>query len=595
MKKRMKMTAAAAAFAMAAALALPMTVSMTASAVNVVITGNSTPGASQTTHTYRYYKIFSGTAIASNLGQDGADNQALGNAAWADKTCGAALLTAIQGDARFCNVENDAESNLFKSCVDAKDVADVLGSTALTSNMAKAFAECAVTAFAAKGVTPQQENGKFSIGEDGYYVIEETSTAGGTATLYLLGVVDSDAESDYEINAKSKLPSFDKQVKDGNVTKNETDAEHNGVWRESADYNIGDEVPFRLTATLPDDYADYKKYSLTFHDDLSHNAATGDEVFTLTPSSIKVYLDPDGDDGPEEQVLLETGYELKYAGGASAPTDACDLEVYIENLKTISEAKGAEGKSTIIVEYTAKLKENAAVGSKGNWNSAKLTYSNNPYYDGTPDADHTDTTKEETVVTFTYDVVVDKTDKEGNALKGAQFTLQKWNPTGNNPDSETQPNTEGAWETITKFENVEGKGAGENTFTFHGIDAGRYRLIESVTPDGYNTIEPYEFTVTATHTDGDNPALTQIDIYDKDGNLIGSSDPDAVIDTDKKAFVVGITDELDGIAKTSIKNYRGTALPSTGGIGTVMFYVIGGMLTVGAGVTLIAKKRMEKK
>ena len=106
------------------------------------------------------------------------------------------------------------------------------------------------------------------------------------------------------------------------------------------------------------------------------------------------------------------------------------------------------------------------------------------------------------------------------------------------------------------------------TFTWSGVDDGHYRITETVTPPGYNTMEPVEFDVTAEHeTESEDPQL---------------------ISVEGLPFVP--TPANIGILECEIINVSGGLLPETGGIGTTLFYVLGGLLVLAAGVTLIVKK-----
>lgn len=172
---------------------------------------------------------------------------------------------------------------------------------------------------------------------------------------------------------------------------------------------------------------------------------------------------------------------------------------------------------------------------------------------------------------FTYKVIVDKVTKNPNynpdvvgseeytPLKGAGFTLYKKNASD-------------------KYVAIGSELKGENmtTFTWSGLDDGDYRLVETTTPAGYNTIAPIEFTITAEHEVlSDNPALTALS-----GNITSG---DAKFTADKTA----------GSLSGDVVNNSGTQLPETGGMGTTLFYVLGSVLVLAAVVLLVTKKRMS--
>ena len=214
----------------------------------------------------------------------------------------------------------------------------------------------------------------------------------------------------------------------------------------------------------------------------------------------------------------------------------------------------------VVVEYNAELNSNAVLGSAGNPNSVELTYSNNPNDtgDGTSKPANTGKTPKDTVKVFTYQTIINKLNENKEALKGAGFTLSKKDKDGN-------------WNTVKAL------AAGEaTTFEFKGLDAGNYKLEESTTPDGYNTIKPIEFTINATYdTDSADPQLTKLS-----GDVTSGV---AEFDANK----------ADGSLKADIVNRKGSLLPSTGGMGTTILYVIGSILVLVAAVLLITKKRMD--
>ena len=185
------------------------------------------------------------------------------------------------------------------------------------------------------------------------------------------------------------------------------------------------------------------------------------------------------------------------ADGTTTLTVSCD------DVKAL----GAGNSSVITVEYTATLNNNAVLGSSGNPNEVYLEYSNNPNKSGAGN-NETGNTPEDVVIVFTYKTIINKVDGEGQPLTGAEFTLEKYN------------NETGIWEAIAVVKSDNG-----TTFTFSGLDDGKYRLTETTTPAGYNTIDPIEFTITAEHEVlSDNPALTSLSGNATDDKITFGSD-----------------------------------------------------------------------
>ena len=364
----------------------------------------------------------------------------------------------------------------------------------------------------------------------GYYLFKDTTVTAGNE-VYITEVV-----GDVTIKAKnSNVPGFEKKLKD----KNDTTDNNFSDWQDVADHDIGDVIPFKLEGTVPADYTEYTSYYFAFHDE-------EEAGLTFDPDSVKVYV------GDAE---ITTGFEVK-----TTTTDGCSFEVVFSDLKTIDAVQAG---SKIRVEYTSTLNPNAVIGGNGNLNKAKLEYSNNPRV-----TDSRGMTVWDNVVVFTYQVVVNKyanSVEENNKLPGADFTLTK------KLNGDTT-------KVIAAVKSPDGK-----QFTFKGLDDGEYTLTETVTPDGYNTIDPITFTVTATHgTEWDGKGVR--------GNLItaltGNAAPGEITFTPDKGT---------GALTTNVINKSGTVLPSTGGMGTTVFYVVGGGLMAVAVVLLVTKKRMENK
>lgn len=366
----------------------------------------------------------------------------------------------------------------------------------------------------------------------GYYLIKDKdgSVSGtDTYTTYIVKVVN-----DVTISPKGNVPSFEKKVKDINDTT-DTDA---SAWQDSADYDIGDKVPFKLEGTVASNYDDYKTYYFAFHDKA--------EAGLTFNSDVKVFVDG---------TVITTGYSV-----VTSTTDGDTFDVVFDNLKDIADVKA---NSKITVEYTATLNDKAVLGNQGNVNKAKLEFSNNPNEEQNgSNKPKTGETPWDNVIVFTYQVVVNKTKANGEALTGAEFTLEKVYKNGDK-------------KLVAVVKNAEG-----TIFTFKGLDDGDYILTETVTPATYNTIEPIRFTVTADHkitwsSEARDAILTSLSGNTASGKITFT--PSA----DKSELA------------TKVINQSGATLPGTGGIGTTIFYVIGGLLMAAAAVLLITKKRMN--
>ena len=370
----------------------------------------------------------------------------------------------------------------------------------------------------------------------GYYLIKN-STVGDdqTYTSFILEVVKN-----VDVAPKSDKPSLEKKVQDVNDSTGDITG-----WQDSADYDIDDDVPFQLTTTVPTNFADYESYKFVFHDVQSEGLTFKKDTVTVKIGSI------DLTDG-QFSVVTETD-------------DSCTFHVVINDLKTIN---GISAGDKVVVEYKSTLNDKAEIGAAGNPNEAYLEYSNNPY------SDSTTTTPKDKVTVFTYKVTVNKIDNEHNALKGAAFALYKKVGDGEDPWKLVALNN--AKETADGYVIED---ANKTTFEWTGLDDGIYKIVEIITPDGYNTIDNQVFTVTATHeAESTDPQLTELNGNAADGSVITFT-----------------PDKAAGSLTTDVVNQSGATLPSTGGIGTTIFYVVGGGLMVAAVILLVTKKRMENK
>ena len=455
-----------------------------------------------TQHTFAAYQIFKGDLTEGNK---------LSNVTWGDGVRGEELLAELNTQAAFA------------TCASAADVAKVLETYNTKSTEANAFAKT-VAAYVTE--TKTEGTGTVNLTAAGYYLIVDTTATTETYDAKNLSLLKVNGEGEVTPTIKTDKPTLEKKVKDINdFTGSESG------WQDSADYDIGDEIPYKLTATMGD-LSNYDHYYLKFHDTMTH--------LTLVEGSVKVKVG--------EEPLEKNEYTVKWYA------DKKTMDVAIMDVK----AHGATTGTKVTVTYKATLDADAVLGSTGNPNTADLEYSNNPNNtgDGTTKPEETGKTPEDKNIVFTYKVTANKVKENEQPLEGAEFELFK-------------KAKDGSW--ISK-EKRTGTGDNKNVFEWKGLDDGAYKIEETTTPSGYNTIDPIEFTITAEHdTTADNPELKTL-----------SGD----------VFTGNVT---TGAVSANIVNKSGSTLPETGGIGTTVFYVIGGMLMAAAAVLLITKKRMNNK
>ncbi len=410
-------------------------------------------------------------------------------------------------------------SSSYTSGKTAKTIADYMekgkaedGTTARTAAEWATVIEGALNNNSPAGTANSVVNNAYTITglAEGYYLIKDRdNTLGGendAYTEFILMLV-----GDAQVNPKSGIPTATKMIDES------TDTAY------SAQYRVGDTVNFILTGTMPSNYNSYASYKYTLHD----KSAAG---FTVDTSSIKVYVG---------STQITTGFTIN-----TSPSDNDTFDIVFTDTKAI---QSINSNSEIIVKYAATVNSNAVIGSAGNSNELKIDFSNNPN-----DPTETGTTTTSSVKVYLYDIIINKLDENDAALNGAKFKLERLIDATND-----------TWETVDEI-----NGASSNTFTFTGLGLGTYKLTETATPDGYNTIDPVTIVVTGTV---DNTGFTAL-------SATGLS------------FTANLT---NGTLTANIQNIPGSALPFTGGIGATIFTVLG-IAFIAVGVT-IAVRRTSKK
>lgn len=427
-----------------------------------------------------------------------------------------------------------------------------------------AFARFVCHYLYSNGAAPDSDivggNSSITIPEAGYYLIVDTINFSNgdyyhAYNSFLLVNVPQAVQTSYNVTINHKVvkPTVEKKVYDNFDNQDGTST---GDFGSSADHAINEKFQFQLIAKLPagrDEgraYDYYDKYTVCFNDTLS-------EGITY--------------DGLDSVVIESNGTPYDITKDSSKYTiDTTDLEsqnsfvVKIHDVKTCAEGLDLNDGATITVTYTAHLNDKAYVntgsGSTENKNSVQLQYSNNPR-----PGEYWGTTPKSEVYVYTYQLNNTKhAEKEdGTPLPGAVFQLYsdkdctqevKLYKVGNIyfPIKDATDKEKDAVQMIS---------GQDGQFNVKGLDAGTYYLKEITPPDGYSACKEIPVTIKADHSRNDQV------------NLEGSN----------------LTNDIVNIKA------GGITLPSTGGIGTTLFYVVGGGLMVAAIVLLVTKKRMENK
>lgn len=505
-------------------------------------------------HTYEAYQIFAGDLHDPDTTNDSAtQDRILSNIVWGsgvDQT----------------RVVNDKTLNDVFEGKTAAVVAEELSGGGTTA--AQEFAKKVAPYLSAH----KDSNGKNDAGDyvisgldAGYYLVkdQDNSLTGENDfyTAYMMKVV-------HNVNAtpKGEKPTLKKQVRDG--TTKEWYDEHAG-------FQLGDTVEFRTISTVPTNVDRFDTYTYIINDTMSEGLTFNNDVIV--------------------KVSDENELDKRYYTVNVDPDNANHFTVSID-IKAAIAGGELNVEQELYVYYTAILNEKAQFYlithnlDVLNTNTASLTYSNDP------NGNDTGKTPDSTVTVWTYPAIINKTDENGKALNGAKFVVSRTADldisgitisengelTGEN--AETLKEQLIAFHTggIATYEVATDAEIEAGTDITYVVEAGTYvsmagfgehsyYLYEIEAPGGYNRLpEPVKFTIGAPHEGALNTMTNQ-------AWLTINDDPEHVTSME-----------------ITIENKSGATLPETGGIGTTLFYVVGGLLVVVAGVLLVTKKRMGK-
>ena len=586
-------------------------------------------------HTYKAYQVF--------VGKLDAGQTKLSDIQWGSGVDGDGLLTALKADTTY--------GSKFTDCTTAADVADVLGSNAFQSTTGVDVAAGAIDEIAAiisnylttdntkiYSFTESQAGKTYTatVTGDGYYFIKDVTTnlvndetkGSDTKSKFLLAVV-----ADTTIIAKDTgiTPDKDILIATGQAAPND----YTRVKENTA--AIGDVVPFEVRVDVPNtvkyDKDFWFKMNDTLCDGLTYLSFVGITIdgTALPADNYQVTVKNKNDSAYTLPADAEAA--AKTVGGQKIDVLFKDFKDYVETNKLIDKQ--------IVLRYNAVLNEKAEIGDTGNKNEVVFKYSNDPNHDYDGDwGDEDDvvgtTPKSETITYVTTLEILKKDGTTNNPLAGATFQIvsESYNMVvetgekfekipytlgtreervgandvyyllkdGTYTKTASNSNTENLYQSTSdtymkvKYTDVTKTVPSNHTETVVsgedglikqvGLKPGTYTITETVAPEGYNKITD-TFILEIDWIDPTDPNATDAQKA-AGGFFIGSS----TTKNDKGDYL--FTMQSDGAKyEITINNFSGSTLPSTGGIGTTLFYVGGGILILLAVVMLVTKRRMS--
>ena len=534
--------------------------------------------------TYKGIQIFKATVATA----DGATT--VSNIEWASDAAKAAVVDAIKAKEPGYTSEN------------AQDAADWLSARSeVTGADSKVASDNVLSLIAAnldgKGGWSTSSDASLSGLEAGYWLFL-TATAGkpdGKSTDAFTSPVYAviDGASTTTVTPKKGVPTVEKKILDDADAAGVADIKGSDKWKDVADSHIGQEVNYRLTGTIASNYATFSAYAYKFTDVLSGG-------LDYVGGSVEVYAL----NGGTYSQIDASKYDVTW----SANTLTVEFKVG-DGKKGLKDVEGVTADTQIVVFYKAKLNGNAVIGNAagdtkgGNPNTVKLTYSNNPYAEGTGE------TIEDTVADFAFKLNLNKVDQgTEKGLAGAVFTIQSAdaNTEGQYVASKAAAGVvAGQLVTVADANNlpeyVKFTSDNDGKIAVSGLDAGSYKVTEVQTPDDskYTKANPFTLTIDPTYDDvamkvtGLTAAVSEADKGRTDiafGTLDGTAGDNKLTGRDGTG-----TDAATGEVTINVGNTKSVGLPITGLDGVTLTWVAGGAVLVIGVAHLIRSRREESE
>lgn len=537
--------------------------------------------------TFKAYQIFKATVTDSKNGGKTAQN-----ITWASDTVGPKVIDAIN---RWENDHSLKAEDKLPNKPTPQEVADFItahagvctagsestkGTRIATDNILYAVAnairdEAPVKSDIVAGTA-------WTPNDSGYYLFVTNalsdSSKKDTGTSPIFAVVGGNAVT---VTEKTSIPTVGKQVL-ASAPNNPTSATG---WAGVIDSQIGQEVTYKLTGSVADNYATYDSYAYKFTDTLSKG-------LTYTDNSVVVYAvnkDPSNQD--KYELIANNDYTTNKANnddGTTTLTIEFGAKGEKKGLKDIS---NVNADTQIVVFYKAKLNASANIAGannqlKVNPNTVTLEYSNNPMSGGIG------TSASDTVEDYTYGLKINKVDLgTERALNGAQFTIQV-----NKPNDKTlNGKFVGEDGTLSTEEHVF-QTNNDGSFTVKGLDAGKYTVTEKHLA-GYADISPFDFEIVPTMSnDGTKIDKITLSMSQTDKLIAGiNDDGEGKVGDNKLEVKTGTATNDDGTFNITVGDTKQVGLPLTGLNGVTFTWIAGGaVLCIGVAHLIRSRKQAEE-
>lgn len=531
-------------------------------------------------NTFKAYQIFKAKVVdEKDKGKVASDIE------WSSTTIGSKVIAAIQGSTKYKELVKADSTKALAADATAPVVAEWLSNNVTDTNASSAsssegtrVAPGDVLYAIAAAVTDETPAGNgipvdtswtrpaiTSDGHygDGYYLFVSDGLKAdkpNTGTSPIFAIVGGEPVT---VTEKTSIPTVEKKVLNDSKVKgvNITDQTD---WEDYADSQIGQKVNYKLTGTIADNYATYDSYAYKFTDTLSQGLtyakgslevyALNNESYTKIDQNSYIVVEPAEDNNN----TLTVSFNDKGLKSATAANESDLLNI--------------DAKTQIVVFYKAELNSKASYEASGNKNEVYLEYSNNPMAEGTGKSEI------DVVTDHVFRLDVTKTDKDtGSALtgknlqagfkvkviRGDEATLDnKWLGENGEIVEESQ-----AYEFRTQLD--------DGKVYIPGLDTGTYQITETTTPTGYNTVAPFEITVTPSYkNNGELDTLT-----------VSSNNKEMTVIKDANGATIPLT----------IKNKKGSGLPLTGLNGVTFTWIAGGaVLVIGVAHLIRSRKQAEE-